>query len=144
MAAATARRSRDTAAGARCRPRRGRSCRPPQARDEEAVRPVAVGEQLEEARVAPMDVRRVVAAQIVGCELRMAVEEGEHSLFILAWRDRAGGIDQRPGGADLRGGGLEQRLLLGYKPLDRSRVLAPAHVRARLQRTEVAARRIEQ
>src|SRR4051794_18991201 len=145
--AATARRR----TGRRPRGRRRRPSCPVLAQpgDEEAVRPVAAREGLEEARHTRMVPDRAAGSrllrrEVVGGELRVGGEEAGHEPLVLGRRDGARRVDERAaraqrGRAGVQDRGLDARELGGLAGL-----LAPAGVRAAGERAEVGARRVDE
>src|SRR4029079_4595644 len=85
-----------------------------------------------------------VRREVVGLELGVAGKEVVHLFLVLGRGDRAGGVDKRAARTYMPGRGLEQPLLYTAELLYLVRLLAPTRVRARLQRAQVRAGRIEQ
>ena len=77
------------------------------------------------------------------CEVVVGVQERRHDALVLGGRDRARRVDEGTAGAQ-RGGarGEDPRLQLGEH--GRPSGLAPARVRARGERAEIAARRVDE
>src|SRR5439155_24117272 len=99
----------------------------------------AVRQQLQEAALSVKRESGPVCAEVVGQELGVRGQTPADLQLILGTRDRARRVDEHAAATELAGRGLEQLVLERRELRDRSGVLAPPHVGARLQRSEVGA-----
>src|SRR5205807_5991704 len=102
---------------------------PAHPRDEEPVGPIAVRQELH--RLA------------IELELRVVVEEPVDLARSLRRRDRAGGVHEGAARPQLAGRRVEQLALERGQLPYLLRALAPARVRARLERSQIGAGRVE-
>ena len=84
-----------------------------------------------------------LAAQVVGREVVVGGQERRHDVLVLGGRDRARRVDEGTAGPQRgRSGGEDPGLQLGQRRGPSG--LAPARVRARRERAEVGARRVDE
>src|SRR5680860_231003 len=122
---------------------------PFQAADEETRRAIAIGAKLEAARIVGRSEAWRKAAEVVDRVLRRLTgrrlrQQRRDPLLALAARDRAGRVDERATPPQRLQCPDQKPVLQLGEALDRPRRLAPAGVRARGQRAEVGAGRVEQ
>ena len=103
-----------------------------------------MGKGEQKARRARVRVAGQLGAEVIDAKVGVLGQEGSDLVFVLGRGDRARRVDEHPVGSDGARSRRQDRRLLAHHPSDACGRCPPPQVRARLQRSQPRARRVDQ